>query len=105
MSAQPQHSVIAWKAIEKRLPGHTEPLPANDEVVIAGLGIPIEFKWIGKDVHEFIHMWNEGLALDDIAKSWPDRNPDDVIDLWRHCMYMNWIKDRPGGIYGRRRRG
>lgn len=97
---------IVWKETAKKqkyIPP-CEPLPADDSFIIAGEGIPIEFKWRGKDVKEFVKMWNGGLALDDIARSWPERNPDDVIDLWRHCLYKRWIEDRPGGIYGRRRR-
>lgn len=103
MGAQPQHeNTITWKTTRPRLRVR-EPLPANDEIIIAGLGIPLEFDWTGRDIHRFIELWNDGLSLLEMANHWPKRNPDDVLLLWLHCKYKNWIEDRPGEIYGRGR--
>ncbi|MFD1443013.1 hypothetical protein [Thermoactinomyces vulgaris] len=77
--------------------------------VIACENAPINWVWDEKDELEFIHMWDAGLSLQDIARAWPDRNPDDIIPLWLGLMYhedpKKRLKDRPGGIWGRRRRG
>ncbi|SFJ82811.1 hypothetical protein [Thermoflavimicrobium dichotomicum] len=96
--------VIIWKETEPKSKPGIGPLPSDDEIIIACEDVPIEFKWHGRDVREFIHMWEQGLSLLDIARSWEDRNPDDVIFLWEHALYKGWIKDRPGGIWGRRRK-
>lgn len=77
--------------------------------VIACENAPINWVWDEKDELEFIHMWDAGLSLQDIARTWPDRNPDDIIPLWLGLMYhedpKKRLKDRLGGIWGRRRRG
>src|SRR5690606_6548928 len=94
--------IVRW--IENKPRGGKQPLPSDDELIVACEEAPLDWLWRGRDVKEFCHMWQAGLALDDIAKAFPDRrNPDDIISLWLHCLYKGWIKDRPGGIYGRKR--
>jgi len=62
----------------------------------------MDFVWDERDVCEIDRMWNEGLCLWDIARSF-DRDPDEVAILVIDRTKQGFMKARPGGAYGRRR--
>jgi hypothetical protein len=88
-------AAITWKQTQFRK-SVGSPLPADNEDIIHG-------KWRGKDVREFVHMWECGLALMDIERAWPDRTSIDIRFLHDYALKKGWITNRPGGIWGRRR--
>ncbi|MBN2909137.1 helix-turn-helix domain-containing protein [Polycladomyces sp. WAk] len=56
-----------------------------------------------RDLPEIIRMWEDGLALTDIARSFK-RDPDEITCLIMSLARENRIRPRIVGAYGRRRR-
>ncbi|MDQ0876784.1 hypothetical protein QFZ77_005443 [Paenibacillus sp. V4I3] len=57
--------------------------------------------WDERDVLAFDSMWNEGLSIEDIAKSF-DRDADEIALLIMDRARRGLIKNRPNGVFGRR---
>lgn len=56
-----------------------------------------------RDLPEMIRMWEDGLSLTDIARSFK-RDPDEIACLIMSLARENRIPQRNGGAYGRRKR-
>lgn len=61
----------------------------------------MDFVWADQDLEVFRKMWREGLCITDIARAF-DRDPDDIGLLVMDQKRKGYIKDRPGGAWGRR---
>ncbi|MFJ5713134.1 hypothetical protein [Neobacillus sp. NPDC093127] len=52
-----------------------------------------------KQIEKFIKLWNEGVAIGDIAeKFWV--NNYEIALLVMHCELEGWINPREGGLNG-----
>jgi hypothetical protein len=60
----------------------------------------MDFNWDERDVLAVNHMWEDGLSIWDIARSF-DRDPDEVLLLIVDQIRQGKIHRRPGGLLGR----
>ena len=60
----------------------------------------IDFSWYEWEVTRIIRLWNDGMAIWDIAEEMK-RPEKDVFGLLWDLAENNRIKERPGGIFGK----
>lgn len=65
-------------------------------------GESLDFIWDERDVCLIDRMWEQGLSIYDIARSF-GRDPDEVAILIIDRSRLGKIKPRKGGVYGVRR--
>lgn len=63
----------------------------------------MDFTWCESEVREFDRMWDGGLGIEDIAKSF-GRDTDEVAVLAIDRARQGKIGPRKYGVFGRRRR-
>ncbi|WP_051620975.1 hypothetical protein [Paenibacillus sp. UNC451MF] len=61
----------------------------------------LDFVWDEKNISTASQMWNEGLSVWDMARSF-ERDIDEVTLLIMDLKRRGRIQDRPGGAWGRR---
>jgi hypothetical protein len=94
MSAQPK--------VERR--GRPRKIERKNPQAYTMLDYDINFDWDRAEVKEFDRLWAEGVSLEEIAKRFK-RPHVEVLLLIVDRDLRRKIEPRPGGIYGRRRRG
>lgn len=62
----------------------------------------MNFVWCESEVREIERMWQGGLSIEDMAKSF-DRDVDEVAVLIMDLAKQERIKERKNGVFGRRR--
>jgi len=60
----------------------------------------LDYTWDEDDIQDFRKMWEMGIPLSIIAKSF-NRDPDEVVLLIMDQNRKGLIQPRAGGIYGR----